>query len=76
MSGTCSNCSGGRILPSGPMAGALWCFVKRMGRGYGWTCDSWKPSGDCGITESGAEAVSKLQLLVPLQLSPQDETFR
>ena len=75
MSGTCSNCSGGRILPSGPMSGALWCFVKRMGRGPSWTCDSWKPSSECGLSGSGAEAVSQLQLLVPLQLSLTDETF-
>lgn len=68
MSGTCSNCSGGRILPSGPMSGSLWCFVKRMGRGASWTCDSW-------IEARPAEAVSELQLLVPLQLSLTDETF-
>jgi len=44
MSGTCGNCSGGRILPCGPMAGALWCFVKRQGRADSWWCDSWKPA--------------------------------
>jgi len=76
MSGTCSNCSGGRILPSGPMSGALWCFVKRMGRGYGWTCDSWKAGG---VLPAGTKVElpdgTQLQLLVPLQLSLRDETF-
>lgn len=76
MSGTCSDCSGGRILPTGPMKGALWCFVKRMGRGYDWTCDSWLPVSEADAPFQASDvARSKLQLLVPLQLSLTDETI-